>query len=127
YWNITSTLPNDGPVEIRAVFSAGTATDASPGTEGVVDRKAGEAPTSAVGPGSLNLLTGDFKIGAKDVEAFEVSVNRTFSSRANPSDTEGQAAIFGPGWVPSVSAQTSGSGYTQLRRTSATSVEILDA
>ncbi|WP_249467068.1 DNRLRE domain-containing protein [Streptomyces fradiae] len=127
YWNITSTLPNDGPVEIRAVFSAGTATDASPGTEVVVDRKAGEAPTSAVGPGSLNLLTGDFKIGAKDVEAFEVSVNRTFSSRANPSDTEGQAAIFGPGWVPSVSAQTSGSGYTQLRRTSATSVEILDA
>ncbi|WP_229840277.1 DNRLRE domain-containing protein [Streptomyces roseolilacinus] len=127
YWNVTSTLPNDGPVEIRAVFTAGTTTDASPEVEVTVDRNAGEAPTAQVGPGSLNLLTGDFKIGAKDVEAFEVSVNRTFSSRANPSDTEGQAAVFGPGWVSSVSAQTSGSGYTQLRRTSATSVEILDA
>ncbi|MFI8513264.1 DNRLRE domain-containing protein [Streptomyces sp. NPDC085460] len=127
YWNITDTLANDGPVDVRAVFGDGSTTDASPEAEVVVDRNAGEAPTAQVGPGSVNLLTGDYKLSAKDVQAFDVAVNRTASSRANPDDSEGQAAVFGPGWVSSVSAETSGSGYTQLRKTSATSVEILDA
>ncbi|EMF56578.1 MULTISPECIES: DNRLRE domain-containing protein [Streptomyces] len=127
WWNVTETLPNDGPIDVRAVFTDGTTTDASPETSVVIDRNAGEAPTAQVGPGSVNLLTGDYKLGAKDVSAFEVSVNRTASSRANPDDSEGQADIFGPGWVSSVSAETAGSGYTQLRKTSSTSVEILDA
>ncbi|MEV0300003.1 DNRLRE domain-containing protein [Streptomyces prasinus] len=127
YWNITDTLSNDGPVHVRAVFTAGSTTDASPGAEITVDRNAGEAPTAQVGPGSVNLLTGDFRLGAKDVSAFEVAVNRTASSRPNPERAEGHMDIFGPGWLSSVSAQTSGSGYTHLRRTSATSVEVLDA
>ncbi|MEV6956435.1 DNRLRE domain-containing protein [Streptomyces sp. NPDC051183] len=127
YWNVTDTLSNDGPVDVRAVFTDGTLSDSSPEATVTVDRNAGEAPTTSVGPGSLNLLTGDYRLSAKDVSAFEVSVARTASSRANPSDSEGQAQIYGPGWVSSVVAQTSGNGYTQLRKTSATSVEILDA
>ncbi|MET9322328.1 DNRLRE domain-containing protein [Streptomyces sp. NPDC003038] len=127
WWNVTDTLSNDGSVDVRAVFTDGTLSDASPEASVAVDRNAGEAPSAQVGPGSLNLLTGDYKLGAKDVQAFEVSVNRTASSRANPADSEGQAAIYGPGWVSSIGAETSGSGYTQLRKTSATSVEILTA
>ncbi|MFD5681003.1 DNRLRE domain-containing protein [Streptomyces bacillaris] len=127
HWNITGTLANDGPVHLRAVFAQGTVTDASPEVEVTLDRNAGEAPTAQVGPGSVNLLTGDFRLGAKDVSAFEVAVNRTASSRPNPDRAEGHMDIFGPGWLSSVSAQTSGSGYTHLRRTSAASVEVLDA
>ncbi|MFE7753058.1 DNRLRE domain-containing protein [Streptomyces sp. NPDC057428] len=122
-WNITSTLVEDGAVDVRAVFTDGTTSDNSPSNTVTVDRDAGKAPTTDVGPGSVNLLTGDFSLSNTDASAFAVTAGRTFSSRANDNDTEGQAQIFGPSWTSSVSADSS--DYTQLRKTSATSVELL--
>ncbi|WP_258194070.1 helix-turn-helix transcriptional regulator [Streptomyces sp. MA5143a] len=73
----------------------------------------------------MNQLTGDYTLSATDATAFEASVDRTFSSRANDTDTEGQAEIFGPGWASSITGGPS--NYTQLRETSDASVEVLSA
>ncbi|MEV8426220.1 DNRLRE domain-containing protein [Streptomyces niveus] len=123
-WNTVASLSEDGVIELRAAFTDGKTTGHSQTVEVTLDRDAGTAPTGEAGPGEVNLLTGDFTLSKSDATAFSASVERTFSSRANDSDSEGQAPIFGPGWISSVDAGAA-SGYTQLRKTSATSVEIV--
>ncbi|MGW2961749.1 DNRLRE domain-containing protein [Streptomyces sp. NPDC001220] len=122
-WNTVSSLSEDGVIQLRAMFTDGISTGYSQTVETTLDRDAGTAPTAEVGPGTVNQLTGDYTVSATDVSAFAAEVERTFSSRADDTDTEGQAQIFGPGWTSSVSAESS--DYTQLRKTSATSVEVL--
>ncbi|MBK3575605.1 DNRLRE domain-containing protein [Streptomyces sp. MBT65] len=122
-WNTVSSLSEDGSIQLRAAFTDGTTTGHSQTVEVTLDRDAGTAPTAAVGPGEVNELTGDYTLDATDASGFGGSVERTYSSRANDTDEEGQAQIFGPGWVSSVSAAAS--DYTQIRKTSATSVELL--
>ncbi|WP_324604865.1 DNRLRE domain-containing protein [Streptomyces xylophagus] len=122
-WNTVSSLSEDGAIELRAAFTDGTTTGYSQTVEATLDRDAGTAPTAEVGPGTVNQLTGDYTLDATDATAFEASVSRTYSSRANSTDTEGQAEIFGPGWTSSVTGATS--DYTQIRKTSGTSVELL--
>ncbi|MDX2543978.1 DNRLRE domain-containing protein [Streptomyces sp. WI04-05B] len=124
-WNTVNSLTEDGVIQLRAAFTNGTTTGYSQTTDVTLDRDAGTAPTTQVGPGDVNELTGDYTLSATDASAFAASVDRTYSSRANSTDTEGQAAIFGPGWNSSVAA--SGTDYTQLRKTSDTSVELLSA
>ncbi|MGW1467847.1 DNRLRE domain-containing protein [Streptomyces sp. NPDC002308] len=124
-WNVVSSLAEDGAIELRAAFTDGTTSGYSQTVETVLDRDAGNAPATDLGPGSLNQLTGDYTLSGTDASAFLATVGRTFSSRSNDTDTEGQAPIFGPGWVSSVSAE--GTDYTQLRTTSPTSVELLSA
>ncbi|MFJ6699356.1 DNRLRE domain-containing protein [Streptomyces sp. NPDC091272] len=125
-WNVVSTLAEDGGIELRARFTNGTTNGHTQTTEVTLDRDAGNAPTDSVGTGEVNLLTGDFTLTEPDASAYSVQVQRTFSSRTNGKDTEGQAEIFGPGWTSSVKGEESGS-FTQLRKTSDTSVEILEA
>ncbi|MFC7264065.1 DUF6531 domain-containing protein [Streptomyces lutosisoli] len=120
-----SSLSEDGAIELRAAFTDGTTTGHSQTVEVTLDRDAGTAPTAAVGPGSVNQLTGDYTLSATDTSAFSASVERTYSSRANDTDGEGQAEIFGPGWTSSITAEAS--NYTQIRETSDTSVELLSA
>ncbi|MFF9839227.1 DNRLRE domain-containing protein [Streptomyces sp. NPDC013740] len=122
-WNITDSLTEDGPIEVRAAFTDGTTTSYSQPAEVTLDRDAGSALTRQIGPGQVNELTGDFTLSATDASAFAASVDRTFSSRTNSTDTEGQAQIFGPGWTSAVSAESS--DYTQIRETSGSSVEVL--
>ncbi|MEV7341410.1 DNRLRE domain-containing protein [Streptomyces sp. NPDC093544] len=124
-WNIVSTLAEDGAIELRAAFTDGTTTGHSQTVEVTLDRDAGTAPTAAVGPGEVNELTGDYTLSVTDASAFEASLERTYSSRANDTDTEGQAEIFGSGWSSSVTSAAS--DYTQIRKTSGTSVELLSA
>ncbi|MFE3034265.1 DNRLRE domain-containing protein [Streptomyces canus] len=127
-WNITDTLSEDGTVDVRAVFTDGSTSDASPATTITVDRNAGEAPSENVGPGSVNTLTGDFGLSATDASAFDLSVTRSSSSRrpANGAQQEGQVAIFGPQWTAGTTAEISDSEWTYLRKTSATSVAVVD-
>ncbi|MGV9628847.1 DNRLRE domain-containing protein [Streptomyces sp. NPDC003487] len=127
-WNVTDTLSEDGPVDVRAVFTDGTTTDASPAARITVDRNAGEAPSEEVGPGSVNTLTGDFGLSATDASAFDMSVTRSFSSRrpSNGAQQDGQAAIFGPQWTAGTSAEVSDSDWVYVRKTSATSVAVVD-
>ncbi|MFD7552486.1 DNRLRE domain-containing protein [Streptomyces sp. NPDC059816] len=122
-WNVVSTLVEDGVIELRAVFTDGTSTGNSQSVKFTLDRDAGTAPAAQIGLGSVNQLTGDHTMSATDASAFDASVSRTYSSRANPGDNEGQADIYGPGWTSSVTAGSN--TYTQIRRTSGTSVELL--
>lgn len=124
-WNTVGSLAEDGVIQLRAVFTDGISTGHSQTVAVTLDRDAGTAPTADVGPGTVNELTGDYTLSATDASAFAADVERTYSSRANDTDKEGQAEIFGPGWTSAIAA--AGSDYTQIRRTSATSVELLAA
>ncbi|WP_338675262.1 DNRLRE domain-containing protein [Streptomyces sp. SCSIO 30461] len=127
-WNITSSLTEDGPIDVRAVFTDGSSTDASPATAITVDRKAGAAPTQAAGPGDVNMLTGDFVLTETDSSAFGLTASRTASSR-RPSEggqQEGQVAIFGPQWTAGAAAELSATESLYLRKTSNTSVAVVD-
>ncbi|MFE4798309.1 hypothetical protein ACFRFL_25320 [Streptomyces sp. NPDC056708] len=124
-WNTVSSLTEDGVIQLRAAFTNGTTTGYSQTVGVTLDRDAGIAPSAQVGPGQVNQLTGDYTLSATDASAFGASVGRTYSSRANSTNTQGQAQIFGSAWASSVDA--AGSDYTQPRKTSDASVELLSA
>ncbi|MCP3765232.1 DNRLRE domain-containing protein [Streptomyces sp. MAR25Y5] len=128
-WNITDSLDEDGPVDIRVVLTDGTSSDTSPASTVTVDRNAGVAPTQRVGPGNVNLLTGNFGLSANDASGFGLTASRTSSSRrpAGGAGQEGQVAIFGPQWTAGTLAETSDSIWSSVRKTSATSVAVVDA
>ncbi|MFF2778861.1 DNRLRE domain-containing protein [Streptomyces sp. NPDC058052] len=127
-WNITDSLAEDGPIEVRAAFTDGTTTAYSPANDITVDRNAGTAPSEEAGPGSVNLLTGDYTLSATDASLFELSVSRTASSRQADAGAkqEGQAAIFGPQWTSGIVAEITESDWVYVKKTSATSVALVD-
>ncbi|MFD0366953.1 DNRLRE domain-containing protein [Streptomyces sp. NPDC127114] len=127
-WNITDTLPEDGPIEVRAAFTDGSTTAYSPVNEITVDRNAGTAPETEEGPGSVNLLTGNYTLSATDASHFGLSASRTASSRLPDAGAkqDGQAAIFGPQWTSGTNAASDDSTWTFLKKTSATSVALVD-
>ncbi|WP_282695749.1 DNRLRE domain-containing protein [Streptomyces sp. CC208A] len=127
-WNITDSLAEDGPIEVRAAFTDGTATAYSPANDVTVDRNAGSAPSEEAGPGSVNLLTGDYTLSATDASLFGLSVSRTASSRRADAGVkqEGQAAIFGPQWTSGTVAEITESDWAYVKKTSATSVALVD-
>ncbi|MFE7491162.1 ricin-type beta-trefoil lectin domain protein, partial [Kitasatospora sp. NPDC057541] len=92
-WNVLDTLGNVGGVlQVRAKLfpqdgsGAGYATVWNTIT---VDRNADGAAGAGIGPGSVNLLTGDFSTDVTDANEFGMSVARTASSRD-----------LGRGWQP---------------------------
>ncbi|MGK5450975.1 RHS repeat-associated core domain-containing protein, partial [Streptomyces radiopugnans] len=126
-WNITDTLAEDGPIDIRAAFTDGSVTGYSQANTVTVDRNADIAASTEIGPGYLNLLTGDFKIPGTEGSYFGLSASRTASSRQPTAggDQSGQAAIFGDEWVSSAVAGMSQTGYTHIRKTSSTSLDVV--
>ncbi|MFE7456036.1 DNRLRE domain-containing protein [Streptomyces sp. NPDC057554] len=127
-WNATSTVDPDGTVQIKADFTGpGNATGSTEPLGVVVDRAAEGAAADDVGPGSLNLLTGDYTLSATDASAFDLAVSRTATSRAprKGGDQEGQAPIFGKEWVVGTVAEMTESDYTHLRRVSDTAVAVV--
>lgn len=128
-WSITTSLTEDGPVDVRAAFTDGTSTGYSPTSIAIVDRNAGTAPSEEVGPGQVNHLTGDYLLTAVDASAFDLTVGRMASSRRPTAgtDAEGQASVFGPQWTSNTVADSSESLWLYVRKTSATSVAIVDA
>jgi hypothetical protein len=86
-------------LDVRGVYNGSTATTTNASrltfdTRGLGDRTAREA----IGPGQVNLLTGNFAVSATDVAVagglVELRVGRTFNSR--DADHSGP---FGPGWT----------------------------
>ncbi|HEY8982759.1 MAG TPA: DNRLRE domain-containing protein, partial [Streptomyces sp.] len=129
-WTATDTVDPDGTVQIKADFTGtGTATGSTEPLAVVVDRNADGAASDEVGPGNVNLLTGDFTMNAADVSAFDLSVSRTASSRVPEKATtqEGQAPIFGKEWVAGTAAELNDSDYSHVRRISDTAVAVVDA
>jgi len=111
-WNVEQTVNNaeagsdalDGPVQVRASYTGGTAGQSAP-VVFALDRNRADAPTGDLGPGMVNLLTGNLTVGAVDASAAGgLGVSRAFNSR--------QAAVsdplFGPGWVSSAQVSTAG-------------------
>ncbi|WP_079175436.1 DNRLRE domain-containing protein [Streptomyces malaysiense] len=126
-WNATSTVDPDGTVQVRADFTGpNSATTSSDPISVVVDRAADGAASEEVGPGSVNLLTGDYTLSDTDASFFDMSVSRTASSRTPQAGAaqEGQAPIFGKEWLSGTTAETVDSGYTQIVKTSATSLNV---
>ncbi|MFI0193028.1 DNRLRE domain-containing protein [Streptomyces sp. NPDC017086] len=126
-WNAASTVTPDGAVQLRADFtgSNSAATSSDPITV-VVDRTADAAASEKIGPGAVNLLTGDFTLSATDAEFFGMSVTRAASSRTPQAGAaqEGQAPIFGKEWLSGTVAEAVDSDYAQIVKTSATSLSL---
>ncbi len=127
-WNATSTVDPDGTVQVKADFTGPNS--ASGSTEPltvVVDRNAQGAAPTRVGPGALNLLTGDFTLSESEASYFGLSVSRTSSSREPDAKAEedGQVPIFGNEWSAGVSAETTGSNYAYVRKVSDTAVDVV--
>ncbi|MFC1402814.1 MULTISPECIES: RHS repeat-associated core domain-containing protein [Streptacidiphilus] len=127
-WNITDTFAVDGPVDVRALFTDGTTTGASPANTVTVDRNAGTAPSVSAGPASVNSLTGDASLSATDASAFGMTVTRSSSSRrpGNGAAQAGQAAIFGPQWTAGTTAETTDSDWSYITQTSTMAVSLVD-
>ncbi|MFJ6105715.1 DNRLRE domain-containing protein [Streptomyces sp. NPDC092359] len=127
-WNATDTVDPDGSIQIKASFtgpnSAAGGTDPLPV---VVDRDASGAAEEQIGPGSVNLLTGDYGLSATDTSVFDLTVKRSASSRrpGQGAEQEGQAAIFGKEWAAGAVAETA-SVYAYLRKASDTAVAVVN-
>lgn len=114
-WDVAATLnnaeagpdPRDGPLQVRASFT-GSGGVSEP-VKVTFDLNRAWASTVTVGPGNVNLITGNFGLAQTDVDAFGMGLSRTYNTR--------QAAemdpMFGPGWVSSAAAKAS-FGYTGL-------------
>jgi len=118
-WNLPATAgidAADGPVQVRASFTGGPG-----GTSQVVhatlDQKAfgGDYASEAIGLGSVNLITGNYSVGATDVSidsyGSDLTVARTFNSRDPNTSSNGP---FGPGWTPSLTVEDAAADYTSL-------------
>lgn len=68
-----------------------------------------------IGPGTVNLLTGNFSLSETDVSVdsamADLTVARTFNSRAA---ADGASGPFGPGWTASMPATGEGVGYARV-------------
>ncbi|NNJ06746.1 RHS repeat-associated core domain-containing protein [Streptomyces sp. PKU-MA01144] len=129
-WNATDTVDPDGTVQIKADFTGpNSAAGSTQPLTVVVDRNASGAASEEVGPGSVNLLTGDYTLSANDASAFGLSVARSTSSRVpdKAAKQEGQAAIFGKEWVSGTVAEATESDYSHVRRISDTAVVVVDS
>ncbi|MEW1723208.1 DNRLRE domain-containing protein [Streptomyces sp. NPDC093109] len=127
-WNATDTVDPDGSVQIKADFTGpGSAASSTVPLTVVVDRNASGAAASEVGPGSVNLLTGDYTLSDTDASFFGMSVTRSTSSRTpnQGANQEGQAPIFGKEWVAGTVAEEADSDYSHVRRVSDTAVDVV--
>lgn len=77
--------------------------------------------SAPIGPGNLDLLTGNFTHTADDVKvdsyASDLTVSRTHASREPGKYPDGP---FGPGWISSVPVDAAGSDYVRLSETGPT-------
>ncbi|MGW4200628.1 DNRLRE domain-containing protein [Streptomyces sp. NPDC004726] len=127
-WDAATSVGADGAVEIKADFTGtGGVSGSTEPLSVIVNRNADGAATAPVGPGALNLLTGDYTLAQTDVSSYGMSVTRTASSR-NPQAgaDDNQAPIFGPQWHSGVTAETTDSDYSHIRRTSDTAVAVVE-
>ncbi len=127
-WNATETVDPDGTIQIKADF---TGPDSAAGTTepliAVVDRNADGAASENIGPGSVNLLTGDFTLNSTDASFSGLTVTRSASSREPNSGgkQEGQFPIFGKEWVSGTVAEALEVNFTSIRKVSGTALDVV--
>ncbi len=107
-WDVTA-MPGgevDGPVHVRAWLDSPLPGEGgmTPAVNFRLDRRGIDGAASAdIGPGSVDLLSGEFRTQAADVTAHaflhDLTLTRTYQSRGTASrDTD----MFGPGWNANV-------------------------
>ena len=126
YWNASSQTgsANVGKVEIRAVLSeqGGIAGYTKP-VKGEVNKETGgpKDATSEVGPGSLDLMTGNFTVTRNDVAIpgfGALQFSRSIASREAGVEPNG---VLGPGWKPgSPMEEAGGSDWRAIKLESET-------
>jgi RHS repeat-associated protein len=136
----TSTLQKKGGIiEVRAIFTGPKGANGySAPVEAVVNRGTGgpKDPTAAVGPGSVDLLTGDFSTTATDASFAtynsSLEFSRSYNSRppsGSKEETEKRVAeesksVLGPGWRSGVSLEEAGgAAWRNLRLVTETGLE----
>ncbi|WP_406115500.1 DNRLRE domain-containing protein [Kitasatospora purpeofusca] len=127
-WTATATVNPDGAVQVRADFTGpGGAAASGDALKVVVDRTADVSASTSVGPGSVNLLTGNYTLSGTDASFFDMAVTRTAGSRVPDAGArqDGQVAIFGKEWLSGTVATRTNPTYTAVRRTSDTSVDLV--
>jgi len=127
-WDVAATLsgdnlfgdPVDGPLQVRVVFTGGTTSTGNSGEpiKLTFDREKASAATAAVGPGSVNLLTGNLTLSDSDVSVdawgSDLTVSRTYNTREHDAAPNGP---FGPGWVLAGGVDELDTDYTTLKVT----------
>jgi RHS repeat-associated protein len=120
-WNVAKTLndaeagadPLSGPLQVRAQFTNSTV---SSGVLITFDPNLASAESSTVGPGTVNLVTGNFSVASSDVSLdsydMDLTLNRSFNSRQ--ASTLDATHMFGPGWTSSAVVQSAESPFTSL-------------
>ncbi|WP_144425428.1 polymorphic toxin-type HINT domain-containing protein [Cellulosimicrobium cellulans] len=110
-WDASMTLGFEGgPIQVRAVLATSAAGAGATYTQWIgvtIDPSASGAGTTEIGPGSVNLLTGDHKLSVTDVEEFGISLVRTASSRDTDSGYQLQEDLVRPA--------TEGTEFTNVR------------
>lgn len=118
-WNLPATTgidAADGPVQVRATLSGGPG-GTTQTVHATLDQKAfgSDYASDDVGPGTVNLITGNYTINAADVSiasyASDLTVTRSFNSRDPNASANGP---FGPGWTPSLTVDAAGADYASL-------------
>jgi RHS repeat-associated protein len=101
-----------GALQVRALFD-GLGPGYSAPVNATVDRFVGgpRDATAAVGPGSVDLLTGNFTVSRSDVSipgpGAGLEFTRTHSSRKTPVENSPES-VLGRGWKPGVAVQAAG-------------------
>ncbi|XTZ19091.1 RHS repeat-associated core domain-containing protein [Micromonospora echinospora] len=122
-WDVEATLAaadaesiaRNGPLQLRGTFTGGTG-----GTSSLVkitfDRDQASAAAEEIGPGSVNLLTGNYSVSDTDVSVdsygSDLAVTRAYNTR-QATETD-PANMFGPGWVSATIVEEAESPYTSL-------------
>jgi RHS repeat-associated protein len=121
-WDAATELgaSGDGPVELMASVTETGAPGTALATRSVpvtFDRNdfGSVNATEDMGPGSVNLLTGNLQVSATDVsvDAYgsDLTMGRTFNSRDESASPNGP---FGKGWVSSTPVSAANADYTSL-------------
>lgn len=122
-WDLETTLaaidaksiPRDGPVQIRGSFTGGTAAS-SGAVKMTFDRNLATAATEEIGPGEVNLLTGNITLSDTDVSVdsygSDLTVSRTYNSRQSAKVDD--SGMFGPGWISGAVVDEAQTPYTSL-------------
>jgi RHS repeat-associated protein len=118
----TSTLPiGKHTVAIDAVDGAGNHSASRSDNPQVTVEFAKSASTD-LGPGTVNLYTGNFQYSNDDVSIDNFGSSLTVSRTYNSRDPNGNANnAFGPGWTPSLPIDSAGSEFIDLKDTDITS------
>lgn len=124
YFDMTAVTPQPDPgaqTQVRALFdgSAEVAGYTTP-VSAMLDRYVGgpKDATASVGPGTVDLLTGNFTVNRTDVSipgfGSALQFSRSHSSRgwAKPG-APGNTSVLGAGWTPSVPVEAAGGSEWQ--------------